>query len=67
MEVLRKRELIYLVSKRLGGKGEKAKDCNEYKLYYSRLDNVRNGVGILLSLKPSTTLLKLQNIEIGSC
>ncbi|KAE8722892.1 Proton gradient regulation 7 isoform 2 [Hibiscus syriacus] len=48
-DVLSNRKIDFACIQETKWKGARARDCNGYKLWYSSVDNARNGVGILVS------------------
>ena len=62
VDVLRKKKVDVACIQETRWKGEKTKEANGFKLWYSGLVNSRNGVGILLSTK-----LKDKVVEIKRC
>ncbi|KAE8674435.1 Detected protein of unknown function [Hibiscus syriacus] len=51
IDVLSNRKIDFACIQETRWKGARAKECNGYKLWYSGIDNARNGVGILVSFR----------------
>ncbi|KAE8697992.1 Detected protein of unknown function [Hibiscus syriacus] len=58
-DVLSNRKIDFACIQETRWKGARARECNGYKLWYSGIDNARNGVGILVSSRLKENIVEV--------